>query len=181
MRRLFSILLFASLVFIGVPSHAQFITFFEAFKPNEIRADRYFEQKNYQKAAELYELAVNKDPTSPYIKLKLAKTYFRLQKTREAEKLFALLLKNPKVFRSDDRLEYIQCLIENGKKEMAKAQLTPFVKENPKNETAKLLLASFNETQRFYKDSALYKTKRILAKRTMPISHQCFTTMDWFL
>ncbi|MBY0424892.1 MAG: hypothetical protein K2Q22_04580, partial [Cytophagales bacterium] len=143
-------------------SRAQYITFFSAFRSNEVRADDFYEKKQYARALELYQLANKKDPTNQFLKLKMAKTFFRLQRTRESEAMYASIIKNPKVVRPDDRIEYIQCLLENGKIEIGKAALNQFAKDNPKNETAKLLQARFLNLNKFYKDSGLYKVKRLL-------------------
>jgi len=143
-------------------SDAQFITFFDAFSPNEVRADRFYDKAKFNQALELYQLCLKKDPTNQFMKLKLAKTLFRLHKTKEAESMFSGLLRNPKVIRPDDRFEYIQCLIENGKIEMGKTALNQFVRDNPANEAAKSLQSRFAKTNKFYKDSALYETKRLI-------------------
>lgn len=151
-----------TILFLSVSiSHAQFITFFSAFRSNEARADDYFDKNQFNKALELYQLSFKKDPTNQFLRLKIAKTFFMLNKTKEAERMYSALVKNPKVLRPDDRLEYIRCLFSNGKYEMGKVVLSQFIKDNPKNVDAKSLKERILNVNEFYKDSALYSIKKL--------------------
>ena len=92
-------------------------------------ADQLFDRYEYGSAAKAYLVLVEKGNTSEYAYKQLAESYFKIEKTTEAEKWYALTVKSSKDV--ETLYNYIQVLKYNGKYDEANTQMKSFANQFP--------------------------------------------------
>jgi outer membrane protein OmpA-like peptidoglycan-associated protein/tetratricopeptide (TPR) repeat protein len=97
-------------------------------------ADQLFDRYEYGSAAKAYLALVEKGNTSEYAYKQLAESYFKIEKTTEAEKWYALTVKSSKD--AETLYNYIQVLKYNGKYDEANTQMKSFANQFPNDTRA---------------------------------------------
>lgn len=97
-------------------------------------ADQLFDRYEYGSAAKAYLSLVEKGNKSEYIYKQLAESYFKIEKTTEAEKWYALTVKSSKD--AETLYNYIQVLKYNGKYDEANLQMKSFANQFPTDKRA---------------------------------------------
>ena len=98
------------------------------------KADKYFENLEYVKAAETYEKAIEKGHASDYVYRKAADAYFMIFDSKKAEHYYSKIVDktdDPEVF-----FRYAQMLKANGKYEESKQWMEKFASMRPSDHRA---------------------------------------------
>lgn len=143
-------LAYALIAFIGYGQHASLK-----------KADSYFDQFQFAKAAERYEKILAVDSTSMKAMNQLVLCYSKLNNPENAEKWLYKICNTENV-RAEDLKRYAQVLAENGKYE-ASAQWYQKYLSAASDDHAARTVASYQSLQTFYSDSSFYKIKPFAA------------------
>ena len=123
-------------------------------------ANRQFENLSYIEAIRLYEefLRDAKDPTTRREGLKkLAYSYRKMQDSRNAERVYADLLRDYPDIESENYLYYAQSLASNQKYKESQKYYSIYGEKQTADLRAKRFTISLMDMSRFYRDSSSYK------------------------
>ena len=102
------------------------------------KADKHFNRLEYIKAVDDYEKLVEKGKANTYVYRRLAQSYFNLYKTKQAERLFDIVLQDDRNVRPSDYLQYAKTLLANGKYGPYQRAMKKFAKLKPEDRRAQL-------------------------------------------
>ena len=105
----------------------------------EIKADKLFGRKAYQKAAKLY-LALSAENTDKQVVLKLARSYFELKEPAISYFFYKQVIDRRYLVHSSDYLKYAQVLKVVQRPEEAKLWVNRYLTNHPRDEKAQNLL-----------------------------------------
>lgn len=121
-------------------------------------ADSLYEHHHYQHAATYYEKALKKATDTGYLMLQLGKCYDKVNKPLVAEQWFRMASKKHAPFTDEDYYLYAEALIAQQKFQRADSLLEHILSQYPEMTMARTALDDLRNMDRFYADSALYKT-----------------------
>jgi outer membrane protein OmpA-like peptidoglycan-associated protein len=127
-------------------------------------ANRQFENYAYLNAIRLYEefLRLEKKIESPERKealTKLAYSYRRMQDTRNAERVYEVLVKDYNELESETYLYYAQAMAGNGKYRDSQKMYSKYGEMQTADLRGKRFTVSYMDMSRFYQDSSSYKVE----------------------
>ena len=105
---------------------------------NTKKADKHFNRLEYIKAVDDYEKLVEKGKANTYVYRRLAKSYLNIYKTKQAERLFYIVLQDERNVKPSDYLQYAKTLLANGKYNAYKKAMKKFAKLKPGDRRAQL-------------------------------------------
>ena len=143
-------------VILTFPSLAQSI-----FIHKETRADGHFEEDSYYKAGELYRKLIKKNPYNDRARLKLARTYFRLNKPDKAELYYSQVIHKKYLVKSLDYLHYAQVLQLAEKFKSAENWAKRYLAINPRNIIAQNLIYDLENVGKCYQDSSRFVAEEV--------------------
>src|SRR5699024_626249 len=94
------------------------------------KADEHFDKLEYVAAAEDYVDIVEDGDATPYVYKRLARTYFNLNNTKEAERYYAIVVTQENA-EPEDFYNYAQMLKANGKLDKANQAMMEFAEVAP--------------------------------------------------
>ena len=104
-------------------------TVFSLTKRDAQKADQYFEQKNYRKAAALYE-SLSKQASQAQYYLSAARSYYHLREPRQAVYWFQKYLATETQLTDADTYAYAECLASCGRYDEAVGYYTEYASRN---------------------------------------------------
>ncbi|WP_121965166.1 OmpA family protein [Myroides sp. N17-2] len=111
-------------------------------KPSLKRADKYYKNTEYTKAAEEYKRLLNGKRTANYIYLQLADCYDRLHKDIDASRYYGKAIdQNDSTLKPEVYYKYAKVMERNGRYETAKDMMQQFTSKAPTDSRAKDFLA----------------------------------------
>ncbi|GAQ15844.1 outer membrane lipoprotein omp16 precursor [Myroides odoratimimus] len=111
-------------------------------KPSLKRADKYYKNTEYAKAADEYKRLILGRRTADYIYLQLADCYDRLNQDIEASRYYGkAIAQNDSTLKPDIYYKYAKVMEKNGRYEAAKDMMQQFVRRAPQDARAKDFLA----------------------------------------
>ena len=127
-------------------------------------ANHEFAEMNYMNAARLYEEFIRqdkrKDPTELREALtRLGYSYRRLQDSKNAERIYSVLVNSYSDVPSENYLYYAQALASNKKYRESQKMYTRYGEKQAADLRGKRFSVSYMDVSRFYQDSAFYKTE----------------------
>jgi outer membrane protein OmpA-like peptidoglycan-associated protein len=146
-----SILTVLSLCLLQISSQAQVLQNLKLKMANDA-----YSKYLYGEAIPLYEEILQKDPKNLEAKKKLANSYRLSNDTRNSERIYSQLVVEDSIGLLN-KLYYAQSLAENGKYELAKVWYKKYDNALAIDSRGKRFLNSYNNLQRFYKDSARWQ------------------------
>ncbi|MEO8472373.1 MAG: OmpA family protein [Chryseolinea sp.] len=124
-------------------------------------ADSLYRHHHYQYAADYYEKALRKSNERGYLMLQIAKSYDKINNPVKAEQWFDKAGKNRATFADEDYYLYAEALVVLKKMAKADSLLTKMLGENPNAHLARRALSDIRNFEKFFADSARYKTVRL--------------------
>ncbi len=124
---------------------------------NSQKADQYFNQYEYVKAAEAYLKLVDSGKADGYVYKQLADSYFNMFNTVEAAKWYAKAVLSSQD--AETYYRYAQMLKSNGKYEEANKQMLQFANKAPNDQRAKTFKENPNYIPKLFDISKLYEVK----------------------
>lgn len=121
------------------------------------KADQYFNQYEYVKAAEAYLRLVDIGKADSYVYKQLADSYFNMFNTTEAAKWYAKAVLSPQ--EAETYFRYAQMLKSNGQYEEANKQMLQFANKAPNDQRAKTFKENPNYIPKLFDISKLYEVK----------------------
>jgi outer membrane protein OmpA-like peptidoglycan-associated protein len=111
------------------------------------KADKYFERLQYVKAADKYLDIVEDGDADAYVYGRLAKSYYNLYNTKEAERYYKLYLETAEDASADEYYNYAQMLKANKKYDLAQKAMQDFAQKFPRDGRARSFMANPNYMQ----------------------------------
>lgn len=123
------------------------------------QGNRLYDMLAYNTAITEYEKALSRKPL-PEAKVKLAESYRNINNMEKAEAAYAEVVQITGV-KPEHKLEYAKILMRNGKYPSAVIWLESYLKDNPNDKSAQMLLESCNHIDDLKKDSLKYKVEAV--------------------
>ncbi len=124
----------------------------------ELKGDKHFNNFRYAEALASYQKLYVKNQNDDRLKLKIAKTYFKLQNYRKAANWYSGVT-NSSLVSKEDIYNYAQALSINGDKEKAEDIYKKYEKLYPEDERAKRSLISLENYGTYLEKSKFYEIK----------------------
>lgn len=132
------------------------------------KADRYFNQNQFETAIKYYQLDVNSDSkkAKEYAMAKLADCYRIIGEFEKAEEIYRKILKRKKTI-PENYLNYALSLKSSAKYAEAKLQFEEYIKMKPDDPMGKLYLQSCDSAQKWFDEALGKEVKNIEKINTM--------------
>jgi peptidoglycan-associated lipoprotein len=123
------------------------------------QGNRLYNMLAYNTAITEYEKAISRKPL-PEAKIKLAESYRNINNMEKAETAYADVVALPSA-KPEHKLEYAKVLMRNGKYPSAKIWLENYLKDNPSDKSAQMMMESCEHIGDLKKDSLKYTVEPV--------------------
>jgi outer membrane protein OmpA-like peptidoglycan-associated protein/tetratricopeptide (TPR) repeat protein len=126
----------------------------------EQKAKKAYDNMAYKKAAELFEMALERDPTSKISVKYLADCYRKLNDYKNAERAY-LRVFDYEIAENEDYLYYAQALFSNGRRDQAKEWFQKYAEIKAGDKRGKRFVESIENYKELYRDESSYSIENL--------------------
>jgi outer membrane protein OmpA-like peptidoglycan-associated protein/tetratricopeptide (TPR) repeat protein len=126
----------------------------------EQKAKKAYDNMAYKKAAELFEMALERDPTSKISVKYLADCYRKLNDYKNAERAY-LRVFDYEIAENEDYLYYAQALFSNGRRDQAKEWFEKYAEIKAGDKRGKRFAESIENYKELYRDESSYSIENL--------------------
>jgi len=126
----------------------------------EQKAKKAYDNMAYKRAAELFEIALERDPTSKISVRYLAECYRKLNDFKNAERAY-LKIFDYEIAENDDYLHYAQALFSNGRREQAKEWFQKYAEIKAGDKRGQRFISSIDNYKDLYVNESSYSIENL--------------------
>lgn len=146
------IVIYTAFFLLPILAFSQSTNITTAFHGNVKKADLYYNHFAYRNALTLYQHALDRDPTSVYIRERIAMCYFKLHDPESAEFWYASIIKEDNIH-AGAKFEFAEALSMNGKYDASKHWFEEYLKEHSTDRMALEKVAFLNNLDFYVSDT----------------------------
>jgi len=160
LENIFCATLVAILALIGARVYGQENVF--ALLKSDLRlADKYYDEKNYQKALQLYWKASENNSESVNLKMKIARCYFFLKEYKRATSIYETCKQSTTELPQRDLYYFAEVQASAGNYKKAVETYREYLKKSPEDTTVAQKIWRLNNAEFLYEDSLHYAVRSV--------------------
>jgi len=136
-------------------------TVFGLLKKNEKLADRYFEERNFQEALNLFQAAARKNPRDHELRLKIARCHYFLKQYPKASDSYEQYLKAGQPFPPKDLYYYAETYVTLGDYKKAVEYFRQYLVQTPNDSLITEKIWRLDNIQYLYEDSLQFAVRSL--------------------